>query len=170
MDKIKELLKQIANSAGWNVSFDDATKSANVVLNTSAAPLSDELTGLESIVKEMGGLEKFKATLNALAGVPASLQAITEGMTALSDGVKMASTMAQNAAQEAETKKSAVIARLIANASCPLDEVTLKTLPIAGLERLEASIQPTSYVGLGGFVMNTTSDDDAVLEMPVMAE
>lgn len=168
MDKIKELLRQIANSAGWNVSFDDASKSANVTLNT-AAPLSDELTGLESIVKEMGGVEKFKATLNALANIPANMQALTETVNGLGEGLKTASAMAQNAAQEAETKKANVISRLIANAACPLDETTLKGLSVMQLEKLEASIQPTSYLGLGSFVNQTTFNaSDDVLGVPSM--
>jgi len=170
MEKIKELLKQIANSAGWNVSFDDATKSANVTLNT-AAPLSDELTGLESVIKEMGGAEKFKAMMNALAGLPASVQTLADTVNGLGEGVKQASVMAQNAAQEAETKKAGVIARLIANASCPLDEATLKGLSIDNLERLEASFRPTNYAALGGSFQNSTNDldSDDVLSVPQYA-
>lgn len=170
MDKIKELLKQIANSAGWSITFDDQAKSASATLNT-AAPLSDELTGLESVVKEMGGIEKFKATMNALVGMPAALAALTETINGLGEGVKQASVMAQNAAQEAETKKSAVVARLIANAQCPLDEATLKGMSLMNLEKLEASYQPTNYAGLGGFVNMTNTAEDDVLGLPsVMAE
>jgi len=159
MDEIKKLIQTILNNTGWNVSFDDKGKTASV---TPAAPaLSPTLTGLESVVNEAGGVDKFAALLKSLTDVPASIQALANGIKTIQEGVQAATTMAQNAAAEAEAKKKEVVARLIVNKACPFDEAVLNGMTLGVLEKLDTSYRPTNYAALGGFVNSATNGGEA---------
>lgn len=148
MDMNKELVTKILNEAGYAVKFSDDGK--NVTATPSAAPISATLTGLESIVNEAGGLDKFKELFANLGKVPASIQAITETLTKVEGNVQAATVMAQNAAAKAEADKKDVIARLIANATQnPFSEEELNAMSLTALQKLEASYRPTSYAAMG---------------------
>ncbi len=162
MDTNKELVTKILNEAGYAVKFSDDGK--NVTATPRAAPLSATLTGLESIVNEAGGLDKFKELFANLGKIPAAIQAITETLNKVEGNVQAATVMAQNAAAKAEADKKDVIARLIANATQnPFSEEELNAMSLTALQKLEASYRPTSYaaMGAGQFtdVANATAED-----------
>ena len=108
----------------------------------------------------------FRSMKN-VASLPATVQTLSETVNGISDSVKAAQAMAHNAAQAAETEKKDVVARLIANGSCPLDEAVLNGMALDILKKLELSYQPTNYAALGGFapVVNV-SGDEAPLGIP----
>lgn len=148
MDMNKQLVTKILNEAGYAVKFSEDGK--NVTATPSAAPLSATLTGLESIVDEAGGLDKFKELLANLSKVPASIQAIIETLAKVEGNVQAATVMAQNAAAKAEADKKDVVARLIANATQnPFSEEELNAMSLTALQKLEASYRPTSYAAMG---------------------
>lgn len=153
MDKFKELVQKILNEAGWKVVFNDANQTASATPNSPTA--SPTLIGLESVVNEMGGVDKFAEVIKNMANLPAQIQALSEQMNGISGSVEAAKTLAQNAAQAAESEKKDIVGRLIANGSCPLPEAVLNTLALDDLKKLEKSYQPTNYAALGGFVTNT---------------
>lgn len=150
MDKFKELVQKILNEAGWNVVFNDANQTASATPNSPTA--SPTMTGLESMVNEMGGVDKFAEVIKNMANLPAQIQALSEQMNGISGSVEAAKAMAQNAAQAAESEKKDIVGRLIANGSCPLPEAVLNALGMDDLKKLETSYQPTNYAALGGFV------------------
>ena len=168
MDKFKELVQKVLNEAGWTVNFDDSQKTASATPN--AAPLSETLTGLESIVNEAGGAAKFKDMLCNLSKLPAAIQALSDEVSKIKGSVEAANQMAQNAAAKTESEKKAVVARLVANTQCPFDEATMNGMALDVLEKLEASYRPTNYAALGAGrfvdVANAASED--VLGVPSM--
>ena len=164
MDETKKLVQAILNAVGWTVQFDDAGKIASATPPTSA-PLSPTLTGLESVVNSVGGADKFAELIANLQNIPALLETVN----GLKTGTESAVRMAQNIQNAAEAEKKTVVARLVANQSCPLDEAQLNALDVDALRKLELSYMPTNYAALGAFVPNAsaggnTSDD--VLAMP----
>lgn len=165
MPNFKEVVKAILNAVGYGVTFDDEGKTATATPN--AAPLSETLTGLESVVNEHGGAEEFGKLLSALKGVPDQLRELSESLSGITASVKAAETVAQNAAQQAEARKKDIVARLIANAQCPFDEATLNGLALDVLEKLELSYKPTNYAALGAFVpQHNREAGDEVLPLP----
>lgn len=165
MSNFKDLVKSILNTAGYGVTFDDEGKTATATPN--AAPLSETLTGLESVVNEHGGAEEFGKLLSALKGVPDQIRELSESLSGITASVKAAETVAQNAAQQAEARKKDIVARLIANAQCPFDEATLNGLALDVLEKLELSYKPTNYAALGAFVpQHNREAGDEVLPLP----
>ncbi len=50
----------------------------------------------------------------------------------------------------ANSEKAPIVARLVANAACPLEEATLTAATVSELTRLEASYKPADYSGNGG--------------------
>ena len=164
MDMNKELVTKILNEAGYTVTFDGK----NVTATPSAAPLSETLTGLESIVNEMGGTAKFKEMLLNVGKFPTCIQNLTEALNEVKGNVQAATVMAQNAAVKAEAEKKDFVARLIANAQCPFDEVTLNGMALDVLQKLEASYRPTNYAALGAgqFVDVANASADDILGVP----
>lgn len=166
MDEIKAMVQKILNSVGWNVQFDDAAKNASATQNiTSPSPT---LTGLESVINKLGGVEKFAELLVNLQAIPASVQALSTAVKGIETSVQAASQMAQNLASAAETEKKEIVARLVANDACPLDEATLNGINMDSLRKLEQSYLPTNYAAMGGFVPNSSTNIDAedVLPLP----
>lgn len=164
MDETKKLVQAILNAVGWTVQFDDAGKIASATSPTSA-PLSPTLTGLESVVNSVGGAEKFAELIANLQNIPALLETVN----GLKTGTESAVRMAQNIQNAAEAEKKAVVARLVANTSCPLDEAQLNMLDVDALKKVETSYMPTNYAALGAFVPNASGSgntDDDVLPMP----
>ena len=64
------------------------------------------------------------------------------------------------------TRRVAVTELLTANESCPFDADELKTMSVDHLEKLEKSLRPADYTGMGGF--NATSHGDKASEVEPM--
>jgi hypothetical protein len=165
MDMNQELVTKILNEAGYTVNFVDGK---NVTATPSAAHLSETLTGLESIVNEMGGTAKFKEMLLNVGKFPTCIQNLTDTLNEVKGNVQAATVMAQNAAAKAEAEKKDFVARLIANAQCPFNEEELNAMALNALQKLEASYRPTNYAALGAgqFVDVANAAADDILGVP----
>jgi hypothetical protein len=165
MDMNQELVTKILNEAGYTVTFGEGK---NVTATPSAAHLSETLTGLESIVNEMGGTAKFKEMLLNVGKFPTCIQNLTDTLNEVKGNVQAATVMAQNAAAKAEAEKKDFVARLIANAQCPFNEEELNAMALNALQKLEASYRPTNYAALGAgqFVDVANAAADDILGVP----
>lgn len=75
----------------------------------------------------------------------------------------------QKASQDEE--KEAVVGRLKANKACQLEEAELKTLSLPFLQKLERSLTPANYAGMGGpRGLEAGDDDGAPNPIPMLLE
>jgi hypothetical protein len=65
-----------------------------------------------------------------------------------------------------QSRRATVTAKLLANKQCPFDEKEMQAMKVEHLEKLEESIRPADYRGVGGFgTEQEASDGDAPLQI-----
>jgi hypothetical protein len=72
-----------------------------------------------------------------------------DGLRTLLQAMQEAQTMVQNAKQADETKRNELIGQLKLNARCPFGEAELSVMPLETLTKLNATLAPINYSGLG---------------------
>lgn len=72
-----------------------------------------------------------------------------DGLRQLLQAMQEAQAMTQNARQAEDAKRAELVEQLKANARCPFGEDELKVMPLDTLTKLNASLAPVNYSGLG---------------------
>lgn len=105
--------------------------------------------------------------LDVAASVIAALTS-ADGAAKLRAAMGLDDVVAEHAARKAaaEVERTALIDRLKANAKCPFQESELQALSVDALQRLEQSLRPGTFLGVGGPRFAAAAADDSIPAPP----
>lgn len=110
-------------------------------------PMADQPDTQEPVVNNDNS-----AILAAIADLQKSFDTKVQELDGRIDGI---------IANQAKVEKAPIVARLVANERCPLEEESLLAMSACDLKKLEASYKPADYSGnVGSFFANVNADGE----------
>jgi len=160
-----KVLKAFLHTLGFDkVTIEDEGEGLSLKLEgTGDDKALENLVQLNTVVANSGGATEFAKTLETLKALPATVEGMQKQMNDALTLIKNASAFVESAATKADAAKKGLIAGLVQNKTCPFDEVTLNSMSLDVLDKLNASYQPVDYSGLGAGLFHNSGDDKPLI-------